>query len=286
MRTFQDQIAVITGAGSGIGRALAVQLSAAGAKLALVDVNEAALAGTAELVGDCSSHVVDVSDRAAMQALAGEVVTTHGGVNLVINNAGITVEGSFREQTLEDWERVVGVNLWGVVHGLHAFMPHLEVADAAWIVNISSVFGIVGIPSQTSYCATKFAVRGLSEALWEELRGTHIGLSVVHPGGVNTNIVHAAKSYDETSSQSSKDFFAKNTLSPDRAAKTILDGVRKGKPRILVTKEAPLIDWIKRLMPVFGNKLIADLTVKTLGLEGLRDRKIAEFHAERAQRRG
>lgn len=285
MKTFQDRVAVITGAGSGIGRALAVRLGEAGAKLALLDIDEAGLAGTAELVGECTTHRVDVRDPASMQAAAEAVVAAHGGVNLLFNNAGLTVEGTFQEQTLDDWSRVIGVNLMGVVHGLHAFMPHLEVADEAWIVNVSSVFGIVGIPTQSSYCASKYAVRGLSEALWEELRGTHIGLSVVHPGGVNTNIVHSAKSYDPDSSQSSKDFFAENTMSPSSAARVILAGVRKGKPRILVTKEAPLIDWIKRLMPVWGNRLITDLTVRQLGLQGKRDRKLAEFQADRAARR-
>ncbi len=261
-------------------------MGAAGSRVVLVDVNEEGLAGTAELVDGASVHRVDVSDAAAMTALAAAVVAEHGGVHLLINNAGITVEGAFREQSLADWQRVIGVNLWGVVHGLHAFMPHLEVADEAWIVNVSSVFGIVGIPSQSSYCATKFAVRGLSEALWEELRGTHIGLSVVHPGGVNTNIVHAAKSYDAESSQASKDFFAKNTLSPTRAAATILRGVQRGQPRILVTKEAPMIDLIKRLMPVWGNRLIAYLTVQSLGLQALQARKLQEFRSDRAARRG
>ncbi|MCP4869801.1 MAG: hypothetical protein GY898_13900, partial [Proteobacteria bacterium] len=130
-----------------------------------------------------------------------------------------------------------------------------------------------------------YAVRGLSEALWEELRGTHIGVSVVHPGGVNTNIVHAVKVYDEDSAQPSKDFFAKNTLSPAKAAATILAGVRAGKPRILVTREAPLIDLLKRLMPVWGNKLVAEMTIKMLGLTDVRDRKLAEFHADRDARR-
>jgi NAD(P)-dependent dehydrogenase (short-subunit alcohol dehydrogenase family) len=285
MKDFRDRVAVVTGAGSGIGRALAVQLGAAGAKLALVDVDPEGLAGTAALVGACSSHVVDVSDAEAMLALAPAVVAEHGGVHLLINNAGLTVEGAFREQSLADWQRVIGVNLMGVVHGLQAFLPHLEVADEAWIVNLSSVFGIVGIPTQASYCASKYAVRGLSESLWEELRGTHIGLSVVHPGGVNTNIANRAKSYDPGASETSADFFAKNTLSPDRAAAAILRGVRAGKPRILVTREAPLIDAVKRLMPVWGNQVVTELTVRLLGLGAHRDRKRLDFEAERAARR-
>jgi len=284
MRQFRDRVAVITGAGSGIGRALAVALADEGCHLVLADWTADTLAETAELLTDTgvsvSTHVVDVSSRPQMEAFAAAVSDTHRCIHLLFNNAGITVSGSFREQTLEDWERVVGVNLWGVIYGCKLFLPLLERADEAHIINLSSIFGIVGIPSQTSYCATKFGVRGLSEALWEETRELHIGVSVVHPGGVGTNIAATAKTYDETAGDRAVEFFKSKTMRPSSAARVILDGVRAKKPRILVTREAPWIDRIKRMFPVWGNRRVADQLVKILGMEAKREQATAEMIAE------
>jgi NADP-dependent 3-hydroxy acid dehydrogenase YdfG len=284
MRQFRDRIAVITGAGSGIGRALAQALAAEGCHLVLADWKGQTLEETAHLVKDSgvtvSTHVVDVSSRSAMEAFAHTVSESHRCIHLLFNNAGITVEGSFREQSLDDWERVVGVNLWGVVYGCKLFLPLLEQAEEAHIINISSVFGIVGIPSQTSYCATKYGVRGLSEALWEETRGTHISVSVVHPGGVNTNIVHTSKTYDEEANAKARDFFRRHTMKPESAARVILHGVRKKAPRIMVTREAPWIDRLKRIFPVLGNKWVANSVVKMLGLSARREQIVADINAQ------
>jgi NAD(P)-dependent dehydrogenase (short-subunit alcohol dehydrogenase family) len=274
--------AVVTGAASGIGRALAQELAARGANLAIADVNEAGLTETAS---GCSgvkvtTHVVDVSDRAAYETFVADVVEAHGGVQLLINNAGVTVDGGFYEQTLEDFEWVMGVNFWGVVYGCKLFLPHLAAADRAWVCNISSVFGIVGIPAQSSYCASKFAVRGMSEALWEELRGSSIGLSVVHPGGVRTSIMESARSYDEQTYNRAVEFFRSKTMKAPSAARVILDGIAAEQPRILVTREAPLIDRVKRLFPVWGNKLVADMLVKTIGLSDRSEARKAGFLGE------
>lgn len=284
MRQFRDRVAVITGAGSGIGRALAQALAQEGCHLVLADWKAQPLGETAELVQESgvsvSTHVVDVSSRSEMEAFATTVSHQHRAIHLLFNNAGLTVSGSFRDQTLDDWERVVGVNLWGVVYGCKLFMPLLEIADEAHIINISSVFGIVGIPSQSSYCATKFAVRGLTEALWEETRDLHIGVSVVHPGGVGTNIVAHAKTYDGETNDRAIEFFKSKTMRPSSAARDILNGVRAKKPRILITKEAPWIDRIKRMFPVWGNRKVADGVVQMMGMGGKRDQITAEVKAE------
>jgi len=284
MKNFKDRVAVITGAASGIGRALAIELAQAGARLALVDIDEAGLEETARLAGRGSTHVADVSDREQVFALPQAVLAEHGAVHLLINNAGITVLGTFRDLSVDDLERVIGVNLWGVVYGTKAFLPFLELADEAWVVNISSVFGIVGVPTHVPYCTSKFGVRGFTESLDEELRGTHIGTSVVHPGGVNTNIVNS-KSYEVESSARSKDFFAKNALPASKAASQILSGVRRRKSRIMVTREAPFMDLAKRILPTWGNRFIVHMATRALGLQETRKRALADFKADVASRR-
>ena len=185
MHINQNTVAVITGAASGIGRALAVQLAQAGAQLALADVNEAALQETAQLVPTkCTTHRVDVSDEARMQAFVAEVTAAHGRANLVINNAGVALYGTVEQLSTTDIAWLMGVNFWGVVYGTKYFLPVLQQQPAAHLVNISSIFGIVGFPGQSAYNASKFAVRGFTEALRHELTGSHVRVSCVHPGGI------------------------------------------------------------------------------------------------------
>lgn len=268
MKTLRDRTAVLTGAASGIGRALALHLAREGMRLALVDLDEVGLAETARMVGDqgarVSRHVVDVSDRAAMLALPEAVVAEHGGVHLVIANAGVTVSDAFHEHSLDDFEWVIGVNLWGVVHACKAFVPHLLQADAGHIVTISSIFGIVGIPSQTSYCASKFAVRGFTEALAEELAGTHVGVTVVHPGGINTNIAANSRSQDPQTRANMVKFFERHTLPAPEAAAQIVDGIRRDRARVLITREAVLGDLFKRAFPTWGNRRFVRTLMKVM----------------------
>ncbi len=267
MHTLTDRVAVVTGAGSGIGRAVAAALSREGCLVALVDVNEEGLKATAGLLdAKHSVHVVDVSDKEQMMALPAAVEAELGRAHIVVNNAGVTVEGTFREQTVEDVEHVLGVNFWGVYYGCKFFLPHLERADEAHIVNVSSIFGVVGIPAQSSYCASKFAVRGLSESLWEELEQTHIGITVVHPGGVRTNIVAGNKSYDAQSKAISTEFFQRKAMSPNSAARNIVAAIRADRKRLMVAPEAPIFDLIKRVFPVWGNRFVVWLVVRFLGL--------------------
>ncbi|MBX3296531.1 MAG: SDR family NAD(P)-dependent oxidoreductase [Acidobacteria bacterium] len=255
----KNSVAVVTGAGSGIGRALAKRLAAEGiAGLAIADVNREGLDETAAMLGDTtvSQHVVDVSDRTAMQAFVDAVISEHGRVTHVINNAGVALGGTLREVTLDEIEWLMGVNFWGVVHGTKLFLPHLEKEPEAHIVNISSLFGLVAPPGQTAYCASKFAVRGFTEALRHELEGMNIAVSSVHPGGVRTNIANNARiaaNTEHTAEEIERRLKRINrnlsTTTPDRAAEIIIKGIKKRSPRIIVGPDAQLLSWIQRLFP-------------------------------------
>ena len=261
MRSFENKVTAITGAASGIGRALAQQLAQRGAELALVDVNASALAETAASVAATgrrvTTHIVDVADAARMEALAETVVARHGRVELLVNNAGVSVTGTFEEQSLDDWRWIVGVNLWGVVHGCKFFLPHLRQAEEAHIVNLSSMFGLIGLPTQSSYCATKFAVRGLSEALWAELHGSGIGVTSVHPGGVKTNIVRDSRTADANAKQQMILRFDRMAMSPEKVAAKILDAALRNELRVVICPEARVADWAKRLFPAGVHQLVA-----------------------------
>jgi short-subunit dehydrogenase len=279
LRELDKKVAVITGAASGIGRCLAIGLWAKGCHLALVDLDQKGLTRLqSELQasnedGRISAHVANVADRSRMKSLAEEVVEAHTHVHLLINNAGIGYEAAFPQTSLETWEHVMGVNLWGVIYGCHFFMPHLAKVDRAHIVNLSSLLGIVGMAGQTAYCATKYAVRGLSESLWEELRATSIGLTVVHPGSIATNIMKTSDGDDPQLMERIAAWYEKHAMPPERAARQIIAAIEKGKPRLMVTPEAYFADYVKRLLPVAGNKAICDLTIRALDLEYMREKR-------------
>ncbi len=287
MKRLTGRTAVVTGAGSGIGRALVQQLIEAGCHVAAVDIRGDRLAELAEAVGGgtvrVSTHVVDVSDRAAMEALPAAVLEVHDAVHLVINNAGVTVSHAFKDHSLDDWEWLIGINLWGVVYGCHVFLPHLMEVDEAHIVNISSVFGIAGILGQSSYCTSKFGVRGLSECLWEELRPTHVGVTVVHPGGVDTRIVADARIDESIDREEAKARFASLGISPRRAAGQILRAVRRDQPRLRITREAYLMDWLRRLLPVWGNQLINWALLQFMGLGEAHRTQLEDYRSQRRE---
>ena len=252
MKNLSGKVAVITGAASGLGRGLAAVLAAEGCRLALVDVHAERLAEVAAEHPGCSTHVVDVSDRAAMAALPEAVIAAHGAVHLVVNNAGVTITASF----LDDLEWLLGINLWGVIHGCKFFLPELKKADEAHIVNISSMFGFIGMPSQSSYCATKFAVKGLTESLWTELQGTNVGVTSIHPGGIATNIHETMRSYDDEIRDATVQGLAQSRP-PSSVAQAIIKAIEANKLRAIVGREAYLADWMKRLLPVRTHRMLA-----------------------------
>jgi NAD(P)-dependent dehydrogenase (short-subunit alcohol dehydrogenase family) len=249
--------AFVSGAASGIGRAVAQRLSAHGCPMAIVDQDEAGLAQTAELLhGPVLARRVDVRDRQAQLAFAAEVAEwSPAPLGMVFNNAGVTNFQSVAESSVEDDEWVSSVNFQGVVHGARAFLPILLRQGSGVIVNTSSVFGLLGYPFQAAYCASKFAVRGFTESLRHELRDTGVSAVTVHPGGVKTNIVRNARYHatpmgeDLTHEEAAQQFDAIAITTPERAAHIIHRGVKAGKSRILVGPDAYMFDALARIAP-------------------------------------
>jgi NAD(P)-dependent dehydrogenase (short-subunit alcohol dehydrogenase family) len=257
MPFLSNGVAVVTGAGSGIGRGLARQLAVAGSALALADIDGAGLEQTAASLSErgvqLTTHIVDVSDESAVQAFAQEVMARHGRVTLLINNAGVALHGRFEEISLDDLRWLMGINFWGVVYGVKYFLPILKKEPRAHIVNISSVFGIVAPAGQSAYSASKFAVRGFTEALRHELEGTPVFVSCVHPGGIRTPIARRARLGVNTPPASRDEAVARfdrlTPTMPDAAAARILEGVERREPRILIGRDARQIDLLQRLRP-------------------------------------
>jgi NAD(P)-dependent dehydrogenase (short-subunit alcohol dehydrogenase family) len=252
-------VAVVTGAGSGIGRELAKRLAREKMVLALADVNEATLAETLSQIGKAdapvSTHVVNVADPKQVEQFAADVMARHARVTLLINNAGVAMHGTFEEISIADLEWLMGINFWGMIYGVRNFLPVLKQQPRSRIVNLSSIFGIISPAGQTAYCASKFAVRGFTEALMHELEGTTVGVSCVHPGGIKTPISRNARlgaSADPTFHAAGVTLFEKRLArtSPETAAARIVDGVKRGEPRILIGKDAIQLERMSRLFPV------------------------------------
>jgi len=256
MSYVNGKIAVVTGAASGIGRALALKLNREGCQLYLSDIDADRLAETAGLllrrdVG-VDSRVLDVADRAAVYAWAERIAHDHDHVDIVINNAGVALLSTVEENTYENLEWLMGVNFWGVVYGTQAFLPLLRRAEQGHLVNLSSVFGLISVPTQSAYNAAKFAVRGYTEALRQELEGTSVHVCCVHPGGIRTNIARAARGGDPSVSaeQRGREFERIARTTPETAAQKIIGAIAKRQKRLLIGGDAVIISLLCRLFPV------------------------------------
>ncbi|MCY1015708.1 SDR family NAD(P)-dependent oxidoreductase [Pyxidicoccus sp. MSG2] len=265
MKTVKNRVAAITGAGSGIGRATAVLLARNGCDVALSDVNEQGLRETAD---QCRTHGVrvdaarvDVAKREAVHAWADAVVQTLGAVHVVINNAGVALGATIEDTRYEDFEWLMNINFWGVVYGTKAFLPHLRAAGEGHIVNVSSVFGLIGVPTQGAYNAAKFAVKGFTEALRQELEveSVPIGVTCVHPGGIKTNIARSARVTHRkgwTDERSTSDFEKSFSTTPEKAASDILSAILKNRRRQLIGGDAVFIDLMQRMLPTLYQRLV------------------------------
>ena len=273
MKTFKDKVAVVTGAGSGMGRYLSVLLAKDGADVVACDVNQETLNETVEMLRkfnvSVSSHVLDVANKEAIEALPQKVIDQHGKVDLVFNNAGVSTGKHFKDMEEENWDWVMDINLHGVINSTRAFIPHLIDRPEAAIVNTSSIFGMVAVPGQTVYHATKFAVRGFTESLALEMAQTNENLQIhcVHPGHVGTNIVANSRMDEEdlqtdeergssiftrnqpTTLEEMADSFREGGMHPSKAAQIILKGVKKNKRRIFIGLDSKLLELSQRIFP-------------------------------------
>jgi len=273
MKSFDDKVVVITGAGSGIGRALSLNLARQGARLALSDVDEAGLAETvrqveAAGVREVRSDRLDVADRGAFEAYAAAMADHFGRVNVVVNNAGVALAGDLEDLEWSDMDWIMGINFWGVTHGTKFFLPHLIASGDGHVVNLSSLFGLVSMPGQSMYNAAKYAVRGMSEALREEMliAGHPVGVTVVHPGGIKTAIARNARVSDREDKEATAKFFDEKLakMTPERAAEIIVKGVQGDKARVLVGLDAHALHHLAKLTGSRYQDLVARAGRKAL----------------------
>jgi short-subunit dehydrogenase len=268
MKVITGKVAAVTGAGSGIGQHIAILLAKEGCDLALSDINEAGLAETVELLKNANVKVtskkVDVSKLAQVSAWAKAAEKEHGKVNIIVNNAGVAMGSTVEGMSYADLKWMMDINFWGVVYGTKEFLPLLKRSGDGHIVNISSLFGLTSQPSQSAYNASKFAVRGFTEALRQELDIQKCGVSstCVHPGGIRTNIANAARKSDSVSSlgmdieKSSADFNKMLRIPPEEAARQIVQAIRHDQRRLLIGNDAKFLDLVQRLMPQGYQKIV------------------------------
>ncbi len=257
MKIFANKVSVITGAASGLGRELAIQLSNLGSIVAIADIDENGLQETSRIIiqagGSVTPYLLDVSKRDDVYAFAEKVISDYEQVDVLINNAGVSLKGDVEELSYENLEWIIGINTWGVIYCTKAFFSNLKKQPEANIVNISSVFGLIGVAGKSAYCASKFAVKGFTESLRQELYHTNVAVSIVHPGSVATNIIRNRRIQNENDRIKTEkyvkrfDEIAKTSASG--AAKIVIKGIKKNKPRILIGSDSRLISLLGRCLP-------------------------------------
>lgn len=279
MKNFKNKVAAITGAGSGMGQQLAVLLAKAGCHLSISDVNEKGLAETVELVKPYNVRVtskkVNVAKLEEVRAWAADTVQNHGSVNMIFNNAGVALGSTVEGANYEDLEWIMGINYWGVVYGTKEFLPYIKKTGEGHIINTSSLFGLTAQPTQSAYNSSKFAVRGFTESLRQELDIENCGVSAlcVHPGGIRTNIANDARMNDSLKSlgmnpeKSAKAFNKLLRMPAEDASQQILDAVLKNKRRLLIGNDAKAIDLMQRILPTGYQKVTALATKLSKRLE-------------------
>ena len=279
MKNFKNKVAAITGAGSGLGQQLAVLLAKAGCHLSISDVNEKGLAETVELVKPYNVRVtskkVNVAKLEEVRAWAADTVQNHGSVNMIFNNAGVALGSTVEGANYEDLEWIMGINYWGVVYGTKEFLPYIKKTGEGHIINTSSLFGLTAQPTQSAYNSSKFAVRGFTESLRQELDIENCGVSAlcVHPGGIRTNIANDARMNDSLKSlgmnpeKSAKAFNKLLRMPAEDASQQILDAVLKNKRRLLIGNDAKAIDLMQRILPTGYQKVTALATKLSKRLE-------------------
>ena len=268
MQSLHNKVVVITGAASGIGRALALECAGRGARRFLADIDEAGLADVCAQVQaagtPCQTQRVDAGSEADIFALAQACAERYGGADVLINNAGVTLVSSVDKLQTPDAQWLMNINFWGVVHGCRAFLPQMRTRPEAMLVNISSIFAMVSVPSQSMYNAAKAAVRGFSDSLREELRSSSVAVLCVHPGGIRTNIANSARMADlsllEMSAQQMRDGFSQNArTTPEQAATAIVRAIERGQTRLMIGMDARILDWVYRLFPAKASNWITAL---------------------------
>jgi short-subunit dehydrogenase len=260
LKTLQDKVVVITGAASGIGQALARTAAARGAVLALVDVDESGVQSLCRELSQTgnavSSHIADVSNRARMEQLPGEIANVHGSIDVLINNAGVSVGAMFDDHSIEDAEWLLDINLKGVIYGCKFFLPYLKRAPEAHIVNLSSMFGFFSMPGQAMYSASKAGVRGFSEALWTELSKTSVHVTTVHPGTIRSNVIRSSRMLDNEAQLKAAALQDKFGMPTDKAAKKIVRAIEKNRLRVVIGVDAHIGEFLKRVFPVTFQRLL------------------------------
>ena len=278
MKNLKGKVAAITGAGSGIGQALALEMAQEGCNLALSDINETGLQDTVNQTSKFGVRVtqqcLNVADREAVKSWAAQVHKDHKQINIIINNAGVGLSATVEDMSLEDFEWLMNINFWGVVYGTKAFLPYLQQADEGHILNISSIFGIIAVPTQSAYNASKFAVRGFTESLRQELEmaHSHVSCSSIHPGGIKTNIAKNSRlvpndilPMDQDTLSEAFDSMAYTT--PAEAASSIVKGLKHNNRRVLIGPDANIIDLLQRLLPTRHQKIVPYILKNNLNLK-------------------